>query len=77
MSTRRKSRKTAGSGGGEIKEIERRITELERVKSDLEGRISAALAANDRREGRRASKQLERLQIELDGLYDKWTALGD
>ena len=77
VSTRRKARKRAGSGGSRIKEIERRITELERVKSDLEGRISAAVAANDRREGRRASKQLQHLQAELNGLYNRWTALGD
>jgi len=76
ISSRGKRRKRSPKPGGEMKQLERRIDQLERTKSDLESRISAALTANDRREGRRASKQLQRLQAELDGLYEKWIALG-
>ena len=77
VATRRKHRKTAHAGSREVKELERRITELELGKSDLEGRIAAALAAGDGRQGRTAAKQLQRLQTELEGLYKRWMALGE
>jgi len=77
VSTRSKHRKTARRGGGQLKQLERRISELERAKSDLEGRVSAALASGDQHEGRRTAKRLRRLQAELDGLYEKWMALND
>jgi ATP-binding cassette subfamily F protein 3 len=52
--------------------LEQRITEAEQKKLGLERRVARAFESHDHREGRRAAKQLERLQAQIDDLYEKW-----
>ena len=51
---------------------ERRIDEAEQERLELERRIADAFQRHDRREGRRASRQLEHLRTRLDELYEQW-----
>jgi len=57
--------------------LEQRITEAEQEKLALEQRITEAFERRDHREGRRAAKQLERLQAQIDDLYEKWVKEGE
>jgi len=66
---RRKSQKTPEKA---LDRLEQRITEAEQKKLALEQRITEAFERRDHREGRRAAKQLERLQAQIDDLYEKW-----
>jgi len=75
VSTRHKHRASGRKARADARDLERRIDDLERTKAELESRIAVALAANDRREARRATKHLHRLQTDLDGLYGKWMAM--
>ena len=54
--------------------LEQRIAEAEKKKLALEQRITKAFENRNHREGRRASKQLERLEAQIDDLYEKWMA---
>jgi ATP-binding cassette subfamily F protein 3 len=54
--------------------LEQRITEAEEKKLALERRITEAFEHRDHREGRRAAKQLEQLQAQIEDLYEKWMA---
>ena len=74
--TRRRSdrQQARRPGQGAPSAIERRIAEAEQQKLELERQAAAALARRDQRQGRRATRQLERLKARLDDLYAKWIA---
>ncbi len=77
VATRGKERRKRTDGGRaapSLAELERRIAEAEQRKLELERRIAQAFGGHDRRAGRRAGRQLEQLQTELDELYGKWLA---
>ena len=57
-----------------VERQQKRITELEEQRLELERRVADAFARRDHREGRRAAKQLEQLKTQLDDLYEKWVA---
>jgi ATP-binding cassette subfamily F protein 3 len=77
VSTRRKAReRSAAAPAGQLSELERRIGVTEQRKVELEGRMETAFLQNNRREARRCRTELERLQKELDRLYEKWFAQG-
>jgi len=61
-------------GAGEATELEARIEAAEKQKLELERRVTDAFARHDHREGRRAAKQLDQAQTQLDELYEKWFA---
>jgi hypothetical protein len=52
--------------------LEKRIAEAERKKIALEKRIAEAFERRDQRGGRSAAKQLERLEAQIEDLYEKW-----
>ena len=77
VATRSKDRRKRSRADGKapsLVELERRIAEAEGRKIELERRIAEAFGGNDRRAGRRAARQLEQIQTQLDELYDKWLA---
>lgn len=58
--------------GKSLAALEQRITEAEQQKLELERRVADAFAGRDHREGRRTTRQLERVKTELDDLYERW-----
>ena len=75
IATRRKDRKHRAPGRVRRKasaDLEKRITETEREKQEIEARMADALARGDHRGGRRTGRQLEQLKARLDDLYQKW-----
>jgi predicted nucleic acid-binding Zn-ribbon protein len=52
--------------------LEQRIQEAEQKKLALERRITRAFEHHDYQEGRRAARQLERLEAQIDDLYERW-----
>jgi len=81
--TRRKRYEEAKERGGRppsnaqrVREIERRITELEAEKRRLEEDITAAFGEGDHRRGRALGQKLERTSRLLKGLYEEWEKEG-
>jgi ATP-binding cassette subfamily F protein 3 len=75
VQTRRKGRerrKGRAEQSASAEDLERRIADAEREKVELERRIASAFGDNDRRAGRRVSRELERLQERIDALYEEW-----
>jgi ATP-binding cassette subfamily F protein 3 len=73
--TRRKQREKAQKKKKPEKtavSLEQRIQEAEQKKLALERRITRAFEHHDHQEGRRAAKQLERLEAQIDDLYERW-----
>ena len=64
----------AGKG---LSELEKRISDAEQQKVELERRMADAFSRRDHREGARAAKQLSRLQARLDDLYERWVKGGE
>ncbi len=77
VSSRRKAReRSARTTSGKLNDLEKRISDAEERKVELERRLESAFQQNNRREARRSAAELERLQKELERLYDKWFAEG-
>jgi ATP-binding cassette subfamily F protein 3 len=75
VSTRRKHREKAKqekSKEDSSSILERRIADAEEKKLELESRITKAFQQRNHREGRRAARQLERLEAQIEDLYEKW-----
>jgi ATP-binding cassette subfamily F protein 3 len=68
----REKRKGRAEQSASAEELERRIADAEREKVELERRIASAFGDNDRRAGRRVSRELDRLQERIDALYEEW-----
>ena len=52
--------------------LDRRISELESQKMELEKRVADAFSSGDHREGSRVANELERKGAELERLYAQW-----
>ena len=77
VATRRKHREQSESqkmSENTLATLEQRVMVAEGKKLALERRITKAFERRDHREGRRAAKQLERLEAQIDDLYEKWMA---
>jgi ATP-binding cassette subfamily F protein 3 len=75
VATRRKQREKAQSKRKPEQtatSLEQRIQEAEQKKLALERRITKAFEHRDHQEGRRAARQLERLEAQIDDLYQRW-----
>ena len=74
-SRHRKQAESQPSPSKQLATLERRILEAEQQKQELEQQITDAFDQRNHREGRRASKQLERVKEQIDMLYKKWLEL--
>ena len=79
VATRRKQRERSEpkkAAKSRLPSLEERIAEAEQEKIKLEQRVTKAFKRNDTTEGRRAARQLQRLEAQIEDLYEKWVAEG-
>jgi hypothetical protein len=59
---------------GDASPVLAEIEEAERLRVELENRVSRAFTKGDHKEGTRASRMLEQQQRLVDRLYARWAA---
>ncbi len=69
---RRTERVERAANRATLASLEQRIEEAEERRLALEREATEAFARSDRRAGRRANRELERLKSTLEDLYDQW-----
>ncbi|MDA1278470.1 MAG: ABC-F family ATP-binding cassette domain-containing protein [Chloroflexi bacterium] len=71
-SDRKRGRVERTEQRSDVASLERRIEEAEEEKLELERRVGLAFENRDNREGRRFSRELERVSALLADLYEQW-----